>query len=569
MNKFKNFIKLILQIFFFISIFNILNAKNINTYYKADKISGYLAGILSLDDNEYANSYNFLKKLNGIEEEHTSFSKKYLYSMINLKKFNEAYKFSKKLERKKIDSFESNLIIGIYHLKNNDYNSSLNYFKKLNKDTNISSLQKIISLSLLNWSQFENIDEKKAKQILALVPDRFKNIKKIQNAFLHCYYDSNLTNNVFKDLINNKETDFARYNYFYANYLLDKGKKTEAKNVIKKSLLKQPRNLILNQFNFEIELNKQELFSNKFECKNISHVLAELFYITSNALSSETLYSISNFYLNIAKYLNPKFISFDTLYAENFYRTKNYSEAIKIYNQIKKKDYVYRWYASKQIYSILIKQKKLDNALKLLDNEIKNNSKPSVYELFDYAEFLKNNEQFSKSIKFYSRVLNLITKKHHIYAETSEGRGIAYERVGSWDKAENDLLNSLSVDPNQAYVINYLAYSWIEKGIKIEKSLKMLEKANDLKKNDGYITDSLGWALFKLKKFDESKRYLQLAVRIMPSDPVVNDHFGDSLWMNGNKIQARYYWKYVLNLKETDEELKKTIKNKLIFGPKI
>ena len=155
---------------------------------------------MSLDDNEYANSYNFLKKLNGIEEEHTSFSKKYLYSMINLKKFNEAYKFSKKLERKKIDSFESNLIIGIYHLKNNVYNSSLNYFKKLNKDTNISSLQKIISLSLLNWSQFENIDEKKAKQILALVPDRFKNIKKIQNAFLHCYYDSNLTNNVFKDL---------------------------------------------------------------------------------------------------------------------------------------------------------------------------------------------------------------------------------------------------------------------------------------------------------------------------------------------------------------------------------
>ena len=448
MNKFQIYIKFILQVFFFISIFNGLNAKNINTYYKADKISGYLAGVLSLNDNEYANSYNFLKKLNGIEEEHTSFSKKYLYSMINLRKFNEAYKFSKKLERKKIDSFESNLIIGIYHLKNNDYNSSLKYFKKLNKDTNISPLQKIISVSLINWSQFENIDEKKAIQILSSVPDRFKNIKKIQNAFLRCYYDSDLTNKAFEDLINNKETDFARYNYFYANYLLNKGKELEAKSIIKESLLLQPRNLILNQFNSEIRLNKQKSFSNEFECKNISHVLAELFYITSNALSSESLYSISNFYLNIAKYLNPRFVSFDTLYAENFYRTKNYNEAIKIYNGIKKKNYTYRWYASKQISSILTKQKKTDNALKLLDSEIKKNTRPSVYELFDYAEFLKNNEQFSKSIKFYTRVLNLITKKHHLYAESSDGRGVAYERVGKWDEAEIDLLNSLEADPN-------------------------------------------------------------------------------------------------------------------------
>jgi len=130
-------------------------------------------------------------------------------------------------------------------------------------------------------------------------------------------------------------------------------------------------------------------------------------------------------------------------------------------------------------------------------------------------------------------------------------------------------LNSLEADSNQAYVINYLAYTWIEKGINIEKSLEMLKKANELKKNDGYIIDSLGWALFKLKKFKDAKKYLQLAVRIMPSDPVVNDHYGDALWMKGNKLQARYYWKYVLNLKNTEKELKEEIRKKLIFGKKI
>ena len=138
---------------------------------------------------------------------------------------------------------------------------------------------------------------------------------------------------------------------------------------------------------------------------------------------------------------------------------------------------------------------------------------------------------------------------------------MAYERIGKWDKAEKDLLASLEVSPDQAYVINYLAYSWIEQGVKIEKSLSMLEKANRLKSNDPYIIDSLGWALFKLERYTESKDYLQLAVKLMPSDPIVNDHYGDVLWKNGDKIQARYYWSYVLNLEKAEKNLEKLKKN--------
>ena len=127
-------------------------------------------------------------------------------------------------------------------------------------------------------------------------------------------------------------------------------------------------------------------------------------------------------------------------------------------------------------------------------------------------------------------------------------------------------MSSLDASPDQAYVINYLAYSWIEQGVKIEKSLEMLEKANRLRSNDPYIIDSLGWALFKLKKYKKSKEYLQLAVRLMPSDPIVNDHYGDVLWKNGNQLQARYYWNYVLDLEETEEDLKEKIQKKLIKG---
>ena len=189
-----------------------------------------------------------------------------------------------------------------------------------------------------------------------------------------------------------------------------------------------------------------------------------------------------------------------------------------------------------------------------------------IYTTFDYAEFLKNNEKFEESIPHYKEIINKVDSTHPLYAEATDGRGVAYERIGEWDKAESDLLESLKANAEQAYVINYLAYSWIEKGIKIEKSLNMLEKANNLKSNDPYIIDSLGWALFKLKRYKESKNYLQQAVRLMPGDPVVNDHYGDVLWKNGKEIQARYYWNYVLNLDQTEEKLKTVIKEKLVKG---
>ena len=224
------------------------------------------------------------------------------------------------------------------------------------------------------------------------------------------------------------------------------------------------------------------------------------------------------------------------------------------------------WYSAKQNAKILIKQDKKEKALKLINNTYEKLSKKNIYQTFDYAKFLKNNEQFEDSIKLYTKIIKKIKKDHPLYPKAKDGRGVAYERIGEWQKAEKDLLSSLDASPDQAYVINYLAYSWIEKGVKIEQSLKMLEKANNLKSNDPYIIDSLGWALFKLKRYKDAKYYLQSAVELMPSDPIVNDHYGDVLWKNGNKIQARYYWGYVLNLEDAEEDLKNKIKDKLILG---
>ena len=517
-----------------------------------------------MNNNNYNSSYKHFKRLEGLEDKH-SIIQKYIYSLVNLGKFNEAYKYSKILEKKSINGFESDLIIGIYYLKNKNFKLSEKYFKKLSKRKNSFIISSFISSSLSNWSSFQHLDFKQAEQKINLIEDKFSNLKRIQNAFLHCFYSSDKTDFHFKKLINDKKMNFSRYNYFYANFLINSGRVKDAEKIINSSLKLYPRNVLLKQFKIDLQ-NKKLLKKKDFDCKHTSDVVAEILYISANALSSQSFYSVSSFYLNLAKYLNPKFISFETLLAENFLELKTIKNLNRFITKLKKEGSAYYWYSTKQKAKILKQLKKSDKAIKLMIENFERLDIKGVYEKFDFAEFLKNNNKYEESIRHYSEVLKSINNDHPIFAEVTDGRGVAYERLGKWEEAEKDLINSLQADPNQAYVINYLAYSWIEKGINIEKSLKMLKKANDLRENDPYIIDSLGWALYKLKKYEEAKKYLQLAVQLLPADPVINDHFGDVLWMNNQKLQARYYWNYVLKLEETEKKLKDNVIIKIASG---
>jgi len=567
MKKLKDQFKLIIVVVLFLNIFNILAANSIDKFNNTKDITNYFSGILAINDSQYQKSHNYLKSLDGLENSHYRYAQYFHYSLIALKKFKDAANYSKELERKKLDNFESNLISGVYYLENQKFDKAKIYFSKLKNKNQPGSIQNLLATSLNSWINFrETKDLNIALSLLESTPKRFKNITDIQKAFAYCYFDSNKTNEIFKNLTSKSYIDYSRYSFFHANYLFSKNYEKKGKEVLQSALKLYPKNLILNQF--KINLKKKKLISNQFDCKNQAHVISEIFYIAANALASQKNYIASNFYINLAKYLNPKFVSYDLIYAENFYTIEQYAESEKTFSKIKKSGSIYNWYASKKIAFILIKQNKEKEAYVYLKNSFEEIKKPSIYEIFDYAEFLKNNKKFKEAIQYYSKVLNLIEKKHNLYSQVLDGRGVAYERTKQWKKAETDLINSLSASPNNAYVINYLAYSWIEKGINTDKSLEMLRKANNLQPNDGYIIDSLGWALFKTKNYKEAKKYLELAVSYMASDPVINDHYADSLWMNNNSLQARYYWNYVLKLKKTEKKLKEEINKKLLFGLK-
>ena len=139
--------------------------------------------------------------------------------------------------------------------------------------------------------------------------------------------------------------------------------------------------------------------------------------------------------------------------------------------------------------------------------------------------------------------------------------------MGNYEEADKDLLHALKINPDNAYILNYLAYSWLERDYKINEAIEMLEIAYEAENNDPYIIDSIGWAYYLIDDYLKAEKFLKRAVELMPDDPIVNDHYGDILWKLNRKIQARYFWTMVIDMEDADQKLKEDIQNKLIKGP--
>ena len=311
---------------------------------------------------------------------------------------------------------------------------------------------------------------------------------------------------------------------------------------------------------------KSKKIKDFFNCKNPNDSLAEFFYVIANLYASEKDYRSSNFYIKISQFLNNKFLPNKALLAENYYYQRKYKLSNNIYEELKSIGPTYSWYSSKSISTILLKQKGKKYSIKRLEKDFKSISDPNFNHYYEMANFYKDNKYYEKSIIYYSLALEKINSKHFLVPKILDRRGTSYERLGDWENAEKDLVESLRIKPDDAHVMNYLAYSWIDKGINLDEGLEMLIKANSIKKDDGYIIDSLGWAYYAKKDYVKAEKFLQRAVELLPRDPIINDHYGDNLWMLKKTIQARYIWKSLLKLDNAEQKLKDQVNKKLIFG---
>ena len=542
-------------------------AKDSKIKYSRENISNYFLGIISLNQNYTSSSYKYFNKIQSLKKNHSNYNIQFIRSLVLLEKFDQAFKFSKEIWSEEGQFLEVDLLLGLDSFIKKDYLKAEKHFQKLNKTSEHSLFfDDFLGNILISWIKASENKKEESFKFLNKIPERYTTLKSIQNSFLNCYFDTPKTPVAFENIIGKEESSFSRYNFFLLNYFVSKNQIESAKILASKSLNFYNSNLLIRQAKNFINNKKSEKITNFFNCKNPEDVMAEIFYVIANLFSTEKNYLLSNFYLKISLFLNDSFTPNKALLAENFFLQKKYEESKKIYKSIKSIGDVYSWFASKSIAIILLETKGKEYAISNLKKEFGMLVNPNFEHYYELANFYKDNEYYDESIKYYSYALENMSNDHFLIPKILDRRGTSYERLGKWNLAEKDLLESLEILPDQPYVLNYLAYSWIEKGVNVNRSLEMLKQATSLRKNDPYITDSLGWAYYKIENYTYAEKFLRIAVQLMPLDPVINDHYGDVLWMLNKSIQARYFWKYVLSLETTEKKLKDTINKKLILG---
>ena len=525
-------------------------------------LSNYFSGIIAFENKNNSDALKFFNSSRILLKKHDAYLSRYVYSLAHESNVAQAINVVKNSSNKNnADFFDAYLLLIIDGLKKNNLEQAEKYLNLSSKFQNQNRFNLVIIETLREYLYtFKNKKLPSNKK-------NFGNISIINQAFQNCYLNKSSARSSFVNLINNPEGDYSRYMFFYINYLIENNQVDEAKLVANK-IEYISSTLLLSQSKSWVENKNFKEFNKIFSCKNYNDIIGEFLFLISNLYSSQDDIKKSNFYLNLSNYLNPKFILNSTLIAENFYFNKEYEKAKKVLKKIDKKYEFYYWFRIKKEAQIIIKEDGYDKGIKFISSKFNKINEPNAKMVFDIANFYKNSKNYEEAIRYYTSLISLFENDSEIKSDILYRRGGSYERLGQYEKADKDLINSLKINPDDAYVLNYLAYSWLERDVKIEEAMEMLKKAYSLRKNDPYITDSIGWAYYLINNYVEAEKYIKRAVELMPEDPTVNDHYGDILWKLNRNIQARYFWNYVLDLDETDDDLKKIINTKIIDGLK-
>jgi tetratricopeptide (TPR) repeat protein len=284
---------------------------------------------------------------------------------------------------------------------------------------------------------------------------------------------------------------------------------------------------------------------------------AEALYGIGASLTRRGGEDLALVYLQLALYLQPNhalaLLSLGDLYES----VKKPPMAIKVYERMPASSPLKR-NAQIQLATNLDAADRSDEAIKILKEVIAQDPK-DLEAIMALGNVERGHMKFADCTETYTKGIDAIAanseaKPNWVYFYF---RGICEERSKNWDKAELDMKKALELQPDQPHVLNYLGYSWIDRGTNLDEAMKMIKRAVDQRPDDGYIVDSLGWAYYRIGNYEEAVKTLERAINLKPEDPTVNDHLGDAYWRVGRTLEAKFQWAHARDLKPEPDELPK------------
>ncbi len=289
------------------------------------------------------------------------------------------------------------------------------------------------------------------------------------------------------------------------------------------------------------------------QVSNARQGAAEVLYGLGSAIGADDGPELPAAYLRLAIYLNPDSVLARMATGDLFQAAGQCNAALAIYETVPG-SHPMRRNADIQIGNCLESLDRFDEAAAILSSVVDTN--PADFEAaIELGNVYRLDERYEEAAEAYSRGIEHLPQEAGGAWRIYYFRGIAHERAKRWPEAEVDFHRALELNPNQPQVLNYLGYSWVDMGENLDPALDMIRTAVDLRPNDGYIVDSLGWAFYRLDRFDEAVVELERAVELRPEDPVINDHLGDAYWQVGRKREAVFQWAHARDLDPEEDEL--------------
>ncbi|WP_348540027.1 tetratricopeptide repeat protein [Shimia sp. R11_0] len=280
--------------------------------------------------------------------------------------------------------------------------------------------------------------------------------------------------------------------------------------------------------------------------------IAEVYFSIANALRNEANADYTLLYVRMAEFLRPDHTVALLLTAELLETLGRYELASQTYQRVQEDDPSFHA-AEMGRAEALREAGKTEAALEVLESLSRSHGAvPYVHTAL--GDLRRQERNFEGAIEAYDTAIGLYDTLERRQWFLFYARGICHERMGNWEEAEADFRKALELNPEQPQVLNYLGYSLVEKQIKLDEALGMIERAVAARPDSGYIVDSLGWVLFRLGRFDEAVEHMERASELMPVDPVVTDHLGDVYWAVGRKLEAQFQWRRALSFVDADTE---------------
>lgn len=341
----------------------------------------------------------------------------------------------------------------------------------------------------------------------------------------------------------------------YGAFLERQGQRQEAKAIYDAALLGDPQNQLAKDALSRLQARKPGP-----PLATIRQTAASLMMASAMAASNQRQSQASLVFVQLALRLDPKRDEAILMAGELLGANRDHDSARSMFAKVSEKSPQYVQARSRMAWSL--NQSGDTNAAIALARETVAKNPSNIIALSTLADILRVNSLFEESIIV---VNQLIANKPEPSWGDYFSRGVSLDRVGRWTEAEKDLKKAFEMNPNEPDVLNYLGYSWIERGENLEQAVELVKRAVAARPDSGAITDSLGWGYYKLGNFQLAVELLERAAQLDASDPDLNNHLGDAYWQVGRKIEAQFQWNRVLTLSPSDK-LKAEVEAKLVSG---